>query len=436
MEEAVLVDSDTLPPSVNQTSTDTGTTREKSDAPRSSGISRIVAQMRSSDFARIPANPIERWRRPVVLALKWAAIVAVCQVLGNVADLAGVPAPHLIASLFVGVLAALLRSAPGTMPKKLNRSSQAAVGVLMGSYLDPGALGSVGNHLVPLALVTFSTIALCLISALALPRFSSLKRSDSILGMVPGGSAAIIACADELDADARSVAFMQYVRVALVAASAPLVVMMISGGPSGDAGDPVNAFTVLVGSVGLVSGSHPIAGLTLLAGLCALGIHTGRRLSLPAPSLLGPMLLAMLAVLTGAGSGFAPSGLLQDLVFAIVGLEVGLRFSPESIRDVGRCAPHVLIAVLTVCAGCAALAGGFSLATGIPFIDSYLATTPGGINAVLATSASMNANIALISTAQSLRLFAVVLVAPPLIRQLAKPSGQRVHAAASPAPAR
>ncbi|MFD0919424.1 AbrB family transcriptional regulator [Saccharopolyspora rosea] len=360
----------------------------------------------------------------------WTAIVAVCHVLGNIADLVGVPAPHLLTALLVGVAVALLGRAPGKLPRHLNRSSQATVGVLMGSYLAPGALRSVADYLAPLALVTVGTIALCLVAAVVLPRLSALTRSDSVLGMVPGGSAAIIACADELDADARTVAFMQYVRVALVAATAPLVVMVIGGGHAGDVGDPVTPFTVLVGSTRLVSGDHPVAGLTLLAGLCLLGIQAGRRLSLPAPALLGPMLLAATAVLTGAGTGFAPEGLLQDLVFTIVGLEVGLRFSPESIRRVGRCVPHVLVAIVALCAGCAGLAAVFSAATGIPFVDAYLATTPGGINAVLATAASMNADLALISTAQSLRLFAVVLLAPPLIRQLTGPA--EVPAARTP----
>jgi uncharacterized membrane protein AbrB (regulator of aidB expression) len=52
----------------------------------------------------------------------------------------------------------------------------------------------------------------------------------------------------------------------------------------------------------------------------------------------------------------------------------------------------------------------------IPLMDAYLATTPGGINAVLATAVATHADLPLISSVQSLRLFAVVLVTPPLLR--------------------
>ncbi|MFB6718001.1 AbrB family transcriptional regulator [Streptomyces sp. NPDC056237] len=61
-------------------------------------------------------------------------------------------------------------------------------------------------------------------------------------------------------------------------------------------------------------------------------------------------------------------------------------------------------------------AGALAAAVGISFNDAYLATTPGGINAVLATAASLHSNAALISTSQSLRLLPVVMLTPLLIR--------------------
>jgi uncharacterized membrane protein AbrB (regulator of aidB expression) len=55
---------------------------------------------------------------------------------------------------------------------------------------------------------------------------------------------------------------------------------------------------------------------------------------------------------------------------------------------------------------------------GIPFTEAYLATTPGGINAVLATAESTGTNVPLVSTVQSLRLFVVVLAVPLVVRAL------------------
>ena len=41
------------------------------------------------------------------------------------------------------------------------------------------------------------------------------------------------------------------------------------------------------------------------------------------------MLAAAIVTVTGAARGFAPAGILQDLVFTGIGLEIGLRFSRE-----------------------------------------------------------------------------------------------------------
>ncbi|UUL75681.1 AbrB family transcriptional regulator [Pseudarthrobacter sp. Fe7] len=158
----------------------------------------------------------------------------------------------------------------------------------------------------------------------------------------------------------------------------------------------------------------------MLAAVCLLGVTAGQRLSIPAPALLGPMVITALFVFTGTAQGFAPDGVLRSLLFTLVGLEVGLRFTWASVRKIGRLFPHVLLWIMAVCLGCGALAWAFAATLGLPLIDAYLATTPGGINAVLATAASMDANLPAISTVQSTRLLIVMLLTPPIINCLAR----------------
>jgi membrane AbrB-like protein len=368
----------------------------------------LLPSVRSSAYRRAAASP----------AVRWLLLATVCYFLGNAARWAGVPAAHLLTALVVGVLASLSGATRSRFPVRANRSAQAVVGVLMGSYLDPAAVRSVIGSIGPLAGVTLATVVLCLGVALVLPRLTRISHGDAVLGMVPGGSAAIIACADDLDADSRVVAFMQYLRVAMVAASAPVVVLALH--TTAHAGNPAHArpleSALLPDSLVLVNSPHALGGLLVLAALCVLGSSAGRRLRLPAPMLLGPMLLTTVGVFTGAAHGFQPVGLLQDAVFVAIGLEVGSRFTRPTLRHVGRMLPHVLAAALAVCLICAALAGALAAAVGISFNDAYLATTPGGINAVLATAASVHSDVALISTSQSLRLFLVVMLSPLLIR--------------------
>jgi hypothetical protein len=57
--------------------------------------------------------------------------------------------------------------------------------------------------------------------------------------------------------------------------------------------------------------------------------------------------------------------------------------------------------------------------TGVSALDGYLATTPGGLYAVLATAVASGANATFVLAVQSLRLFVMIVAAPPLIRRLA-----------------
>jgi uncharacterized protein len=346
--------------------------------------------------------------------LPWVVILAACYVLAEFAEAASVPSPQLLVSIVVGTALALTGAVRRPLPARLTRPSQAVIGALMGSYLQLGALASIAASVVPLLLVTGATVAVCFGMAYGLSRVARIPLPDSALGLAPGGSAAIVACANEVGADSRFVAFLQYVRVGIVALTAPFVVLLAQSSPAG--GTVVATGFPTPGH--LVDASGEIAGLLVLTAICLLGARFGRRYSLPAPVLLGTMLIATIATASGGVHGFAPAGPLRDSAFVVVGLEVGLKFTWASMRHIGRLMPYVLGAIVLVCASCAALAGVLTALLGMPFLQAYLATTPGGINAVLATANSARVSVPIVSAVQSIRLFAVCLVVPVLARRL------------------
>lgn len=348
----------------------------------------------------------EAWNR--LIPWRIAVVAGLSCLLGAGAAVMGLPAPFLLAALMVGMALALSLRDPIKMPGSVHRIAQAMVGVIMGSYLAPGALQSVASSVLPLVSVTVATVVLSMLAAYALKLTGLISLPSAALGMAPGGSAAVVAAADEMQADARTVAFAQYLRVALVALSAPLVVYSVHPSSS--------SHVVVRSAIDLSVGPTSLGGTVGLAGIVIAGMWAGPRLRLPAPALIGPMLLAGLATATGLVHGFEPSGLLRDVVFTLVGLEVGLRFTRQSLVHVRRLLVPVLAATLAVSVGCAALAWWLAQLVHIPVMDAYLATTPGGINAVLAVAAATHANLPLISSVQGLRLFGVVLATPPLLR--------------------
>jgi membrane AbrB-like protein len=142
---------------------------------------------------------------------------------------------------------------------------------------------------------------------------------------------------------------------------------------------------------------------------------------LPVASLLGPMLAAAAVDLTGIGRGFEVPGLVESAAFLVIGLQVGVSFTRESLRTVGRALPLALAVILVLVLASAGLGAVLSAATGVSALDGYLATTPGGLYAVLATASDIGADVTFVLSVQVLRLFVMLLSAPLVARWLRRP---------------
>jgi uncharacterized protein len=132
--------------------------------------------------------------------------------------------------------------------------------------------------------------------------------------------------------------------------------------------------------------------------------------------LLGPMVLTAAVVLTGLAGSFAVPALLGQVAFSLIGLQIGLRFTRSTVRLLGRLTGPVLLSIAGLLAACFALAALLAATTPATLLDSYLATTPGGLYAVLALAYGAGANTTFIVAVQTLRVFAMVLLAPLAVR--------------------
>ena len=318
----------------------------------------------------------------------------------------GVPSPALFAGLLTGMLHALLTGRELHPPPHLFTASQGVVGVVMGCLVQPATLAALVSYWLPVLLVTLSTLALTVLAGLLLARVTAVDRTTAAFGMIAGGASGIIALSDDLGADARIVAVLQYLRILVIVLLMPLAVAVVfAGGPAGaqEGAAP--------------SGAWPLAVLTV-AALVLVGTTLGRLVRLPAPGLLGPLLVT--APLAGLDLPFtdAVPGLLQSAAFAVLGAQVGLRFTAASLRTVRRILPVVLALVVTLVLANAGLGLLLSAATDITPLDGYLATTPGGLYVVLAVAAEAGADSTVVLSIQVLRLLVMLLLAPVLARWL------------------
>jgi membrane AbrB-like protein len=129
------------------------------------------------------------------------------------------------------------------------------------------------------------------------------------------------------------------------------------------------------------------------------------------------MIVAAILALT-VGEGFQVPAILREPAFAAIGLQVGLRFTPSLLRQAGRLLIPALLCIAGLLVACFGLALLLHAASDASLLDAYLATTPGGLYAVLAAAFGTGADTTFVIAVQTLRLFVMVLLAPVAVRHL------------------
>jgi len=338
----------------------------------------------------------------------WLALGATTLLAAVALDALGLPSATLFAALLIGLAVAL--RAPGRMEigELPFGVAQAVTGVTLGCYLQSESLSALADAWLPVTLVSAATLLLCLAAGDLMARVTDVDESTAALGMVAGGASGIVTMARELGADDRVVAFMQYVRVLLIVLATPLLVALFFPGQHGVAQAAGDAEPFL---------GRPVDWGATVA-IAAAGAGLGTRVRLPAGLLLGPLLLAAGLTLALPDSSFAVPPLLRETAFAVIGLQVGLRFTVATVRQLGRLLLPVVISVVVLVVACFGLAVVLHATTHASLLDAYLAMTPGGLYAVLAAAVGTGADTTFVVAVQSLRLLVMVLLAPYAVRLL------------------
>lgn len=323
-------------------------------------------------------------------------------------DRIGLPSAALFAALLVGLIAALSPAVMPQVPSGVFRVAQAVTGVSLGVYVQSSSLHVVASSWLPVTVTSAGTLFLSLLCGWALVRTVGLDPPTAALGMVAGGASGIVGMAHELGADDRLVAVMQYLRVLVVVVLTPILVAIAFSHPHGSGGGTASP------------SSAPVIGSGrdwLLTGAAlAVGALAAVLTKLPAGSLLGPMIAA--AGLTLALGDFQAPAILYQPAFAAIGLQVGLRFTPGLVREAGRLFIPTILCIAGLLVTCFGLALLLDVTTHASLLDAYLATTPGGLYAVLAAAFGTGADTTFVIAVQTLRLFVMVLLAPVVVRRL------------------
>ncbi len=334
-----------------------------------------------------------------------ALVAAAAGLAGWGASSTGLPAGWLVGPMLAALVLALRGVARPRVSRWAWRGAQAVVGLTISATFSASSLPVLAHRWPAVLAAILLVLILAMLAGVILARIAPVSPPTAFVGTMPGGASAMVVLADEVGADPRLVAFMQYLRLVLtvltVTATAPL---FPAGAPSTSTVSPFAAHA-------------SVPEYVLTAGVALAMVLLSLRLPLPAGALILPVLAGVVLGIAGVRHGIWPPGVLE-LAYAVIGVRVGGQFDADAMRRAGRAAPAVLGFVLLLMAACGGLAWGISRLAGIDPLTAYLATAPGGMDSVMIVALDTGAQTPTVLGLQMARLLIVILSAPLLVRWL------------------
>jgi membrane AbrB-like protein len=299
-------------------------------------------------------------------------VVGLTVVLSVALSFAHLPSAVLFASLIAGMAHALTSPTVLQVPNAFYRLAQGAIGVVIGAVVTLPALERIGHDLLPIGLVLMATLLLSVLAGRLLALRSDVSAVTGVL---------------------------------VVLLAMPLVTEVVFH-PSHGQG------TLVASDAGL------FRDLVFVAVSLVVGLLLARLVQFPTASLLGPLAVAVVLALGGwLGDVRVPTPV-QWAAFALIGVQVGLRFTRASLASIARMLPLVLMLTVGLVAATAAVGALLAWWTPVDGLTAYLATTPGGLFAVLSTAADAGSDVTYVLAVQLCRLLVILALTPLLARWL------------------
>jgi membrane AbrB-like protein len=344
---------------------------------------------------------------------RWALLLAASALAAAVLQWARLPAALMLGPL---VAAILVQTAGGVVkvPRAFLAAAQAVIGCLVARSITPSILVGFASHWPVFLDVVALSLAASVTIGWAMSRFRIVPGTTAVWGMLPGAATVMMVMAEAYGADFRLVAFMQYLRVVLVAVAASVVALLFVHG-SGNR---------------LAGGYFPPVNLPDLAAtatVALVGVGLGLVSRLPAGVLLGPLALgAVLNVLGWVRIELPPVVLIAS--YALIGWNTGLRFTREVLAAAARALPQSLGATALLMAFCGLLAWMLVALLHIDPLTAYLATSPGGVDAAAIIATSTKVDTPFVMALQTVRVVVLLIIGPHVARWVAgtlKPAAPR-----------
>ena len=310
-----------------------------------------------------------------------------------------IPLPWMLGPMILVTVAVVL-GARLAAPIFLRKLLLPVLGVMLGSGFAPGLFGQLSGWLFTIAILPVY-VALAFCSAFVVYR--KIGRYDPVtayFSSAPGGLNDMMMIGAEAGGIERRIALAHASRILIVVGFVSFFFSVILNVSSTGDVRPYTRFDD-VGGVDMM----------ILAACAVIGAWAGPKIGLPAPQILGPMILSAVVHLAGI-TGAPPPTLAVNAAQLVMGTVVGCRFMGVPAREIMRDMALASLASGLMLMVAIATALTVAAVSGTSFGETFLTFAPGGLPEMSLLSLAMGADVAYVVTIHVLRIALVIAVAP------------------------
>lgn len=330
---------------------------------------------------------------------------------GGLFSLAHVPLAWMLGPLTAVTLCTQLAKQSVCWPVGLRNGALVFLGYVIGKAFTAEAAAQMLAQLPVMLSVTVSVLLVSLLFGYLTHRQAGVSLATALMGSVPGGFSQMVLLSEEIEAaDISVVSFMHTVRLLSVV----FIVPYLATHAAGAAALP----TAATAAAGNFFAPVPAAALPLLA-IAAISAFVAQLLHIPTPFLLGSILGAAVAAVSGALCPDLPPWLII-LSQIFVGIYMGTGIQLASLNRWRVLLASTMLGVVVVIA--MSLGVGYLLSAhyGYSIVTSFLSMAPGGVAEMSVTGIALHADLSVIASYQLFRLFFIMLLTPVMFRKLLK----------------
>lgn len=290
-------------------------------------------------------------------------------------------------------------------PMALRNAGLVVLGAMMGIWFTADTLRQITLHLPGMLLITGTSLLFGFIIAYITARQTGISLSSGLLGSTPGGFSQMMILCDEFDdADLAAVSVLQSIRLLSTVFLVPFIVVH---GVAGEAAGAVWTAESVMMAFDERTAIYVLAAVT--------GAGAARRIKLPTPFLLGPVLAIAMLSIWGFDVPRTPPAL-SAIAQIGMGAYMGTHIDYNSLRGQQKFVSYAVLGGLLMVVSSLLSAWVLTLFYPVDLATAFLSAAPGGTAEMTITAALIHADVSIVSGYQFFRMLFILLIMPYAFR--------------------